>query len=64
MKFLIETYMNYDEDFLNTMDDHGSTILDLSIKLRQSELSITRENTPKWFVCQLNELQMDIYNNM
>ena len=56
--------MNYDEDFLNTMDDHGSTILDLSIKLRQSELSITRENTPKWFVCQLNELQMDIYNNM
>ncbi|KAA0058458.1 inversin-A-like isoform X2 [Cucumis melo var. makuwa] len=38
MKFLIETYVNDDEDFLNSIDDHGNTILDLSMLLRQRKV--------------------------
>ncbi|XP_022955458.1 ankyrin repeat-containing protein NPR4-like isoform X3 [Cucurbita moschata] len=38
LKLLIETFMNRHEGFLNTTDDEGNTILDLSIKLRQSEM--------------------------
>ncbi|KAG6581830.1 Ankyrin-1, partial [Cucurbita argyrosperma subsp. sororia] len=39
LKLFIETFMNHHEGFLNTTDDEGNTILDLSIKLRQSEVS-------------------------
>ncbi|XP_022980640.1 ankyrin repeat-containing protein NPR4-like isoform X2 [Cucurbita maxima] len=55
IKLLIETFMNRHEGFLNTTDDKGNTILDLSTTLRKSEmvgylLSLsevkTRINTP------------------
>ncbi|KAG6581828.1 hypothetical protein SDJN03_21830, partial [Cucurbita argyrosperma subsp. sororia] len=38
IKLLIETFMNRHEGFLNTTDDNGNTILDLSMTLRKSEM--------------------------
>ncbi|XP_022956266.1 ankyrin repeat-containing protein NPR4-like [Cucurbita moschata] len=38
IKLLIETFMNQHEGFLNTTDDKGNTILDLSMMLGQKEM--------------------------
>ena len=42
IKLLIETFMNTHEEFLNTIDDKENTILDLSMILRQREVSNQR----------------------
>uniref|UniRef100_A0A0A0LMQ1 PGG domain-containing protein n=1 Tax=Cucumis sativus TaxID=3659 RepID=A0A0A0LMQ1_CUCSA len=38
MKLLIPQTLLFDKDFLNTMDDEGNTILDLSLTLRRIEM--------------------------